>query len=179
MKFAEGLAKAYETKWSFINSFTVQFDIKNNLKEKSGWSDVEDGANINLHIVSIDTPQFTNQPIEVFVANRWVIQNGRDELYRFSITFRDRDKMNLYRKFLAMYHATRDDYFDHVSMTITLSKDGDWKQEIDSKLFEFKDTIIESIGQLQFNNTTENQIAEFTVNFKTVTPFLTKDNKAK
>ena len=31
-------------------------------------------------------------------------------------------------------------------------------------------TIVESVGQLQFSNDTQNQIAEFTVNFKCVQP---------
>jgi hypothetical protein len=178
MNFADGLQKAYETKWSFINTFDVQFDfLRAKTKEDIDWNDDVDGRNISLNIVSIDTPQFTNQPIEVFVANKWVIQNGRDELYRFSITFRDRDSMSLYRKFVKLYQRTREDYFDHVKFNVLLSKQGDWYNQKDKKLFTFEETIVESVSQLQFNNTTENQIAEFTVNFKTTFPNLESDRK--
>ena len=172
MRFANAITEALDTKWSYINTFDVSFNIPEPLQFASGWDNSKDGRNINLHVVSIDTPQFTNSPIEVFVANRWVIQNGRDELYRFSITFRDRDQMDLYRKFVKMYQVTKELYFDDAKMTVTLSKDADWATEADKRLFHFDETIIESVSQIQFSNTTENQIAEFTVNFKTVLPRL-------
>jgi hypothetical protein len=170
MKFADSIREALDTKWSYINTFDVSFEIPYALQLASGWDNSKDGRNINLHIVSIDTPQFTNSPIEVFVGNRWAIHNGRDELYRFSITFRDRDQMDLYRKFVRMYSATKDLFFDDAKMVIDLSKDADWLTEANSKLFTFEDTLIESVSSLSFSNTTENQIAEFTVNFKTATP---------
>ena len=170
MKFANAIREALDTKWSYINTFDVTFEIPYSLQIASGWDNSRDGRNINLHIISIDTPQFTNSPIEVFVADRWAIHNGRDELYRFSITFRDRDQMDLYRKFVRMYKATKDLFFDDAKMVIDLSKDADWLTESNKKLFTFEDTIIESVSSLNFSNTTENQIAEFTVNFKTTTP---------
>lgn len=170
MKFADSIREALDTKWSYINTFDVSFEIPYALQLASGWDNSKDGRNINLHVVSIDTPQFTNSPIEVFVGNRWAIHNGRDELYRFSITFRDRDQMDLYRKFVKMYKVTKDLFFDDAKLSIRLSKDADWMTEVDKKLFTFEDTLIESVSSLNFSNTTENQIAEFTVNFKTTTP---------
>jgi hypothetical protein len=172
MKLSQSIVEAYDTKWSFINSFDVSFQFSGSMMAQSGWNNATDGRNINLHVVSIDTPQFTNSPIEVFVANQWAIHNGRDELYRFSITFRDKDQMSLYRKFVKMYQYTREDYFDNISFYVRLSKDADWLGERDSTLMEFYDTMIESVSQLQFNNTTENQIAEFTVQFKCKTPVI-------
>lgn len=174
MNFADGMRKAYETRWSYINTFNVKMTFAHEeTKNQIGWT-LSDDERLNIHVVSIDTPQFANQPIEVFVANKWVIQNGRDELYRFSITFRDYDQMKLYRKFVKLYQATREDYFDHVKMTIQLAKEGDWYNQAEQVLFDFENTIVESVSQLQFNNTTENQIAEFTVNFKTTFPNLKK-----
>lgn len=171
MNFAEGLQRAYEEKWSFINTFTFQMNVNDEeTRNEAGWTE-EMLRNINLFVVSVDTPQFTNTPIEVFTANQWRIHNGRDELYRFSVTFRDKDQMSYYRAFVKHYNKTRADYFDNVKLTINLSKNADWYGEVEDKaLFEFSDTIIESVSQLQFNNTTENQIAEFTVNFKTTLP---------
>ncbi len=171
MRFIDGITVAYETKWSFINSFHVTFNFNEKMRGKMNWTG-EDDENINLHIVSMDTPQFTNSPIEQFVANKWLIHNGRDELYRFSITFRDKNSMMYYRKFLRLYQETREDYFDHVSFSVLLNKETDWKGVGDSKLFDLSGVIIESISQLQFNNTTENQIAEFTVGFKSTFPII-------
>jgi len=166
MSFANKLIDAYNTKWSFINTFTVVFVLPTKFSE---YSDLF--RDIDLHIINVDTPQFTNQPVEVFFGNKWNIHNGRDELYRFSITFRDKNQMELYAAFVKMYHSTREDFFDNVKMTVSILKDRDWKDEDLLKSFStYEDVIIESVSQLQFNNTTEDQIAEFTVNFKTTKP---------
>jgi hypothetical protein len=173
MSFARDIQKIYETKWSYINTFDLRiFNIHEKTKAAIGWDQDVMDRDLVQYVVSVDTPQFTNQPIEVFVANKWVIGNGRDELYRFSITFRDFDQMKLYRKFVQLYQRTREDYFDHVKFTVQLAKDGDYYGQNEQKLFDLENTIVESVSQLQFNNTTENQIAEFTVNFKTTTPTL-------
>jgi hypothetical protein len=173
MSFARDIQKIYETKWSYINTFDLRiFNIHEKTKAAIGWDNDVMNRDLTQYVVSIDTPQFTNQPIEVFVANKWVIGNGRDELYRFSITFRDFDQMKLYRKFVQLYQRTREDYFDHVKFTVQLAKEGDYYGQNEQKLFDLENTIVESVSQLQFNNTTENQIAEFTVNFKTTTPTL-------
>lgn len=168
MDFATGMIDAYKKKWSYINSFSVQFhNMKSKLTQGTSWNDFNDDS-LNLNIVSIDTPQFTNQPIEVFVANKWVIHNGRDELYRFSITFRDEDQLKLYRAWLKMYHNTKEQYFDSIKFTVKIFKEADYiGEETEKLLLEMDNTIIESISQVQFSNNTENQIAEFTVNFKT------------
>lgn len=173
MSFAQNIKKIYDTKWSYINTFDVRlFNLNEKTKSLIGWDNQDFGADLSLYVVSVDTPQFSNQPIEVFVANKWVIGNGRDELYRFSITFRDHEQMKLYRKFIELYQRTREDYFDHVKFTIQLVKDSDYFGQKEQTLFNFENTIVESVSQLQFSNNTENQIAEFTVNFKTTTPIL-------
>lgn len=168
MDFATGLLKAYKTRWSYINTFRVQFHFgvhKSKAEKIMEWTR-EDDESINLNIVNISTPQFQNQPIEIFSANTWRIHNGRDELTKFSITFRDQDQMKYYRKFATLYKKTKEDYFDHVSFDIQIYKDADYLGENEKTLMYLDECIIESVSQLQFSNTTENQIAEFTVNFK-------------
>jgi hypothetical protein len=173
MDFAKGLLKAYETKWSFINTFTVQIQFPNQIKQFIKWTN-EDERGVNINIVSIDTPQFSNAPIESFIGDRWVMHNGRDEMYRFSITFRDQDQMSLYKKFVSAYLMQRQKYLDEAVMTITLWKDADYlDDDLPLKpLFNYENVLIDSVSQVQFNNTTENQIAEFTLQFKTTTPII-------
>ena len=166
MNFATGIVNAYKTKWSYINTFEVKLNFQSGARTFSGWNSSDD-ENLNLHIISIDTPQFSNQSIEVFQANRWFIHNGRDELYRFTITFRDSGQMNLYRKFTKLYRYTREAYLDDCKITVELFKDADYITEFQKKILTFEDTMIESVSQLQFSNTTETQIAEFSVSFKT------------
>lgn len=179
MKFSEGLIQAYKRKWAHINNFSVQFMFNERIKSGAGtnddgisWDEARDGYNINLNVISIDTPQFTNQPIEVFVANMWKIHNGRDELYRFSMTFRDEEDMKYYKKFLRLYQITKEDYFDNIKFNVILNKDPDYYGDVITKIFELNECIVESVSQIQFNTTTENQIAEFTVQFKCIKPEL-------
>jgi hypothetical protein len=145
-----------------VNTFTVHIHLSEFLTKKIGILDEK----INLNIISFSSPDFTCDPIEAFVANKWVIHNGRDSLYKFTITFRDQDQMVLYRKFLKIYKLTKGSYFDNIKMSITLIKDADWLNEEDKELFTFNGVLIEGISNLSLSNDTENQIAEFTVSFK-------------
>jgi hypothetical protein len=173
MNFANGLVQAYDRKWSFINSFKVEFHFDaaegEYLPLSSLWEGV-DQDKLQLNIISVNTPQFTNTPIEIFNGNRWRIHNGRDELYRFTMTFRDSNQLELYRRWVTSYEMTRLGYFDQVKFTVILSKDADYFGEEDKKLYEYNNVMIESVSQIDFNNTTENQVAEFQVGFKLLTP---------
>lgn len=169
MKLKDGIIKAYETHWSMINTFTVNFNFGRNLNMQRLLKTKFDDS-LNLHIVSLTTPDFQNTPIETFIGNRWRIQNGRDELYKFSITFRDKDQLRIYKSFYNLYRETKEQYFDNCSFSVIIYKDADYYNESDKKFMELNGTIIESVSQLQFSNDTQNQIAEFTVNFKCVSP---------
>lgn len=169
MKLRAGIVKAYETHWSMINTFTVNFNFGRNLNMQRLLKTKFDDS-LNLHIVSLTTPDFQNTSIETFIGNRWRIQNGRDELYKFSITFRDKDQLRIYKSFYNLYRETKEQYFDNCSFSVIIYKDADYYNESDKKFMELNGTIIESVSQLQFSNDTQNQIAEFTVNFKCVSP---------
>jgi len=176
MILASGLIKAYETKWSMANTFTIDIvlpeAITNNLKKDGKGLDVEFtqefGTQINLHIVSMDTPDFTNDPIEAFVANKWRVNNGKQSVKQFTMTFRDHNQMSLYKKFIHLYDVAQVSYFDDIAMTITITKDADWAGENDQVFMEIQGAIVMAISNLAFSNTTESQIAEFTVTFKCV-----------
>lgn len=177
MKFIDGLKKAYNTKWSYNNSFRLEFYFDDYLISANKGADIPNDLNeyINLHIISFETPQYQNQGIEAFVANKYLIHNNKDELYRFTIQFRDKNQYELYRTFVRLYKKTREDYFDYVKFSIGVFKDADWEGEYDSFLYYLEDVIVESIGPIQFQNATDNQIGEFTVNFKCVKPQIFKN----
>ena len=166
MKLSDGIQQAYAKKWAMINTFSVQIDMPPFLLGEVGGFE----RDLDLHIVSVNTPDFQNDPIESFIANRWFIQNGADALYRFSITFRDHDNMALYRKFLAVYNLVKENYFDNVSLNVIITKEEDWYGQGDSPLMSLGGTLVEGVSNLSFSNDTENQIAEFTVNFKCNNP---------
>lgn len=162
MKLADAVTLAYQRQWSMINTFSVEIHMPPKLEIEVG----QITKDHNINIVSVQTPDFTNDPIETFIANKWFIQNGKDTLYRFSITFRDYNQMYLYSKFMQIYNLTKENYFDDVALTIILYKDSDWLNEYDRPFMVFYGTLVEGVSNLSFSNDTEAQIAEFTVNFK-------------
>lgn len=168
MKLSDGIIQSFARQWSMANTFTIQINIPEFLIDEVGtFTD-----DINLNIISINTPDFVNDPIESFIANKWYIHNGRDELYRFNITFRDQDQMDLYRRFLKIYEMTKYNYFNDIAMSIRISKDADWYNEEELVLMELNGTLIEGVSNLALSNDTENQIAEFTVSFKSSTAII-------
>lgn len=167
MKLDRAVIEAYNRQWSMVNAFTVEFHLPPALINHIGGQIQDD---INLSIISMTTPDFTNDPIEAYIANKWFIQNGKDALYRFSMTFRDYDQMGLYRKFMKIYNFAKEQYFDDVAMSVIVTKDGDWYNEEDKILINLDGTMVESVSNISFNNDTENQIAEFSVNFKSNQP---------
>jgi len=171
MDFRTGLERAYNTKWSYINTFTVEFLFTNYMQQHAKWSP-DDAKGLNIHIKSISTPQFTNQPIESYIGDKWYVHNGRNEMWRFTISFRDHDSLNLYRKFITMYNYQKDAYFNQIKTGIKLYKDPDYAGEKSYLLFDFEESMIESVGQVQFSNETEAQIAEFDVEFKCINPIV-------
>lgn len=168
MKLNDVISSVYDKKWTRINNFSIILNIPDtNYKSLIGW-DV-DQISLNVALKSIDTPQYTNNPIEVFTGNEWRFNNGRDEMFRYTMTFRDYDQMSLYSKFVNMYNVSKDNYFDHIKLSVQIMLD-DEKSVNEQVLFESNDSIIENISQLQFDHTTENQIAEFSVGFKCSSP---------
>lgn len=166
MKLSEAVSLAYQRKWSTSNNFTVQIILKGAVVSSVG----QFGEDINLSIVSIKTPDISNSGIEAYVANMWRIHNGRDNLYTFSITFRDYDQMSLYHKFQNMYRISKEAYYNDAAIDVVLYKDPDWHDESTREIIRLEDSIIAAVSNLDFNNTSEAAVAEFTVEFKCVNP---------
>jgi hypothetical protein len=173
MNLSRGIQLAYERHWSMINTFNVQFILTEKLKELAPNSEILEKDELNISIVSFQTPDFTNDPIESYIANKWIIQNGKDSLYRFTVTFRDYDQFKLYRIFMQIYNLIKDNYFDDMALSINVYKEADWYNEESQKpFFELNGTLIEGVSNLSFSNDTENQIGEFTVSFKCTKPLI-------
>lgn len=172
MNLSDGITQAYKNKWSFNNTFTVEFHFNAANTIFQDYFGEYNTEKINLNIINIQTPEFSNTPIEAWVGDRWRIHNTRDNVYRFSITFRDMDQMSLYKAWTSAYFETKWLYFDDISFTVILFKDADWHNENKTPFLLLHNTLIDSVSQLTFNNETQNQIAEFTVNFKCVAPLI-------
>ena len=128
-----------------------------------GWNQISKD-DLNAALIGVTTPEYQNALINEYVSYEWRYHQGRDQLYRFTMIFRDFDQMTLYNTFRTLYTKSKEQYFDKIKMNIKVYLDSDFGVE-SMPIFQTSEAIIESMSQLQFSNNTENQIAEFSINF--------------
>jgi len=172
MNFSDAVSKAYTTKWSYINSFVVDFVPGGSVLLKNAKWNPEELRSMGLFVKSFTTPQYSTSPIESYVADQWQIQNGRYELFKYTIGFKDHDGHYLYRKFLQSLTLHKKAYLAECHWNITISKAPEYVGDPQVKIIEFPMSMIESVSQMQFSNETEGQIAEFNVSFKCTSPII-------
>jgi len=159
------------TRWTQINNFYINIHFSPgangvgpiNFAKMCGWDTVTNEV-LNASLISTTTPQFQNATVKQYVQYEWRFHQGRDELYRFSMTFRDSDQMHLYNVFKTLYLKGKQQYYDNIKMNIDIMADNAFGVKA-TPIYKTSTAIIESVSQLQFSHNTENQIAEFTVNF--------------
>ena len=168
LSFAEGVVKAYQTKWSLFNNFSVEIQFQGSLKDKIGWND-EVGKNLEFYVTNMTTPQLTTNPIEEYIADRYKFYNGKENIYQFTITFKDFEQMSLYKMFSKAFVYQRSMYFDEIKSTVIVYKEPDYLNESKSIIWTMENTLISGVSALTFSNENASQISEFSVDFKTNT----------
>jgi len=168
MALADNITAIYNTKWSYINTFKVHFHFTDFIASESGWGSTY--HDLSLYVKNVNTPEYTNAPIEAYLADQWQIHSGRNELWTFTITFRDYNNLSLYKKFVKTYNNQKIQYFDYIKTGVKIIKEGDYFDEKDTTLLDMPSCLIAAVGSISFSNETEAQIAEFDVQFKTVNP---------
>lgn len=146
MKFTDALQTAYQTPWSYINTFEVYFAWNYTLLNNStpgiaktvdydndaqggknilGWNS-KDNERLSLHIESLNLPNITNDELHSWVGNRWARANGMQQQYTFDMTFKDSNQMEFYRLFCTQYREQQYRYFDDYAFNVFVSKDSDY-----------------------------------------------------
>ena len=146
-------------------------------KNVLGWNP-KDNERLSLHLKSLTLPQISSNELNSWVGNRWQRANGQQQQYTFDMTFRDSNQLEFYRLFSAQYREQQYRYFDDYAFNVFVSKDSDYGDQYHNDttgygnrswrsmpLISLKRCAIQSISALNFSNDTENQIAEFTVQF--------------
>jgi hypothetical protein len=166
---ASMVLKAYNTKWTYINNFTVQFHAGDTLWGTAGCDNrsVLEGDDLNLYIKGINTPQMSYNVIQEYVGAQYFTATGKKEpVSGLSISFRDYNQCSLYRSFCKLWQAQDLLYLDEIGMSIDVYKDADYASEGLKHFLHFPELVIESVSQMQWSNETESQIAEFDVSFR-------------
>lgn len=165
MKLADAVTNAYKTRWSFVNTFRVNLNFSDAMKKKIEWTS-EDDKDFDLHVIGVDLPTISYSPIETYMANRWRIGQGKFEIFRSTITFRESNQLRYYRKLCSYIIKQRNEYYDSVCFDVIFHKLPDHLNEAELQIGIMEKCIIENISQIQFSNNTENQIAEFSITVK-------------
>ena len=164
---ADKIKSVVDTNWSMINTFTVDMHISSELYAASGVNpELFKVENLNLVIKDFPLPQHSVQDVDAQTGliNRHTM--GRIQAFTFDVTFRDRDQLAYYRAFKHLFDAARWMYPDDAAIDFIVYKDSDYALETDIMPVDiFRRCIIVSVSQLQFNQETDAQIAEFSVQF--------------
>lgn len=117
-------------------------------------------------VKSVAMPDFTRQAVEEYNNGTWQLTHGRQEIYQIAITFWDNEQDLVYEKALQFWNESHLKYWDDKKFDITVKKATRSNRASPIVGVKFKETIIDSISGLQWDNSSQNQLLEFTVNLK-------------
>lgn len=142
-----------------------------------GWGP-KDNERLSLHLKNLVLPVVGGDELSAYTGNRWARVNGGTNQYTFSMTFYDSNQLEFYKMFTAQYREQDYRYFDDYTFNVFVSKDSDYGDRYHNDttgfgdrsyksqpLMSLKRCAIQNVSQLNFDNSNENQIIEFTVNF--------------
>lgn len=170
--------------WMMLNNSnsppdTVDYD--NDVRAQQGnilgWN-LKDNERLSLHLKELQLPQLSSNELNSWNGGRWSRANGQPQQYVFNMTFYDSNQMEFYKLFSAQFREQAFRYFDDYTFNVFVSKDSDYgdryhndttgfadRSNRSNPLMSLKRCAIQSISQISFSNTNENQIIEFTVQF--------------
>lgn len=164
--FSSTVQKAYRKKWSYINNFTCMITPIGSVVSAQANRFAVVWRDLDLNIKDVTIPQFSFNPIEIWLVDMYRHTNGQTAPMTLTVTFRDENQMHLYKSFIGMFEASKSAYPDDAAFSVQVFKDADYLGEIDKAfVFDGKKALINSVSQLNFSNETEAQIAEFSVEF--------------
>lgn len=170
--------------WTMLNNKlapTNTVDYDNDVKYRQGnilaWNP-KDNERLSLHLKELALPQIAGDELSSWDGGRYARANGKPQQYTFSMTFYDSNQLEFYKMFAAQYREQDYRYFDDYAFNVFVSKDSDYgdayhndttgfgdRSTRSNPFMSLKRCAIQSIGPINFSNSTENQILEFTVNF--------------
>jgi len=144
-----------DTNWTLTDDFEFVFNNGlipiSNLNITQGTP--EDA--ISSAIISVDIPELTAAESDVVAGGERRMNVRMQELFRFSLRFRDRDALKLRRYFEKIWMAQQYEYFETIKSSIEIKNKG-------VLIFGTFDAMITGISSITFDNNTT-AIAEFTL----------------
>lgn len=152
MKLDDIVSKAYNTNWVLSDEFIVEIDpSKPNDITQDEW---------NMAIISMTTPELSSQTSDLVLGGSRRITSRIQDVFRFTITFRDFDQNKLRSYFETKFALQQKLYPEDIETEIIVRH---LKKDIGSIIFSTR-ALITNISGANFNNS-ESGIQEFTVSF--------------
>lgn len=117
-------------------------------------------------IKSVQMPDFTRSIVEEYNNGTWQFAAGRQEMYQIGITFHDNEQDNVYAKAIEWWDNNNLKYREEQEVVFSVNSTKRSGRDISGSGVKFKEAIIDSISGLQWDNASQNQLIEFTINFK-------------
>lgn len=163
--------------WAHISNFSVDITpINPSYASKIKWKDFSAmQKQIDVSLKSIDVPQHSMATIEEYIGTKWKHANSRDDLFVCTMTFRDMNGGELYRRFKHALELTKMNYFNVCLFNIKIYLDSEYYETYGRTLIlETSEALIKSVSQLQLSHENGSEILEFSVEFKFNTPSYSK-----
>lgn len=150
MKFTDALKVAYQTPWSYVNTFDVWWAFNPSLLHNPtiigkggaafnadydddakagnvlGWNPAVDNERMSLHLISIQLPQVSYADMDSYAGGRKAFASGKANDYTFSMTFRDSNQLEFYRMWTTQLREQQYRYFEDYMFNVHVTKDSDY-----------------------------------------------------
>nr|DAJ35700.1 MAG TPA: Baseplate wedge protein [Caudoviricetes sp.] len=163
--------------WAHISNFSVDISpVNSSYASKIQWKNFSDiQKQIDVSLKSVDVPQHSVATIEEYVGTQWKHANSREDLFTCTMTFRDMNGGELYRRFKNALELTKMNYFNTCLFNIKVYLDSEYYETYGRTLImETSEALIKSVSQLQLSHENGSEILEFSVEFKFNTPSYSK-----
>lgn len=168
MELSQAFNKIVNTKWSFANNFKIHFQ-----GEHANMFDFLPNHG-ELHVINFSLDALMAEDLSIFAGGRHLQILGVEEVHSGSFKIRDYNQLSIYKQFIKIWRTQLYKYYDDYKFSIVVIKEPDYPDEREKVILTAKECYIHTVDVLQLDNENENQIFEFTVNFRT--PNVSIDN---
>lgn len=183
MNLSEAVSRIFRRDWSYTNTFSIMLSLNGTAFIKENIKLPDD---IELNVVSVTMPDLNTEQIDSWTINHNRVIHGAEQEITITVRFIDYDNMYLWRSFIKTYDLSKYNYPADMWLDLSVFKSADSLTTVlfDSDLvpkqhlITYKNCIVKSVGNIDFNNESDAQVAQFNVMF-VAQSYSLKDTKQK
>lgn len=125
-----------------------------------------DADTLTSACTSIQLPDINSAPIEEYIAEEWRFAIGRLENYLISLTFRDYDNFDLYKKWAYGIQKFLREYPDSQKLNLEIQTSSNFGVDDFVPMANFNDCILITVSGPTLDHSAIASVGEFTVTLK-------------